>query len=163
MKFQYYILFVLIALSSCSSVPPKEQSDSTSFMQADKLEQFLFASISIETENSGKSYILSCTNKKISSGKIKPSYIDDYKPLNGDIQIEILDANSNIIKTRYLANPLNETTEFVNQSGNLELAKFKSNKTYFFLRINLPVSAKFVVIRIFGTISPEQENLIINL
>lgn len=163
MKFYYYILLALIALSSCSLVPQKEQGNSANFKEIAKSERFLFASICIETENSGKSYILSCTNKKVSPGNIKPSFHDDYKPLNGDIQVEILDAKSNIIKTRYLANPLNAPTEFVNQAGQLELAKFKSNKSYFFLRINLPISAKFVVFRIFGTISPEQENLIINL
>ncbi len=127
--------------------------------QANKVtDSMIFLTYHIK-KSSDTSFEINHVKTVLAKGRIKGFHEEKELMKTGNLTCELLDEELQVIKTRYIKNPMEKIIEFVNDSGNLEKRLISLDRTDFAFRMPYNKSVKYA--RIYVITNSDTTNYII--
>lgn len=131
---------------SCSvSKNTADLSDSGS--KPEDTPRILFLNYEITRDSVNSTYTARLINMMRADGSLKENRTPLYKPVTGDLEIQVLNANQQVLTTLYIANPLDKSVEFVNDAGELQQKMISLETAQFSVRMQLEPDAHSALLK----------------
>ena len=143
------LLFLLVtSLISCH-VYKNASSSVTGDSKAEEVPRILFLDYQVSRDTLNETLNVQLINMIIVNGKIKERPAGRFQPGQGDLELQVLDNQQQIITHQYIAYPLDRSVEYANDNGQLERRMVHLDSAQFSVRLQLEPGASSIVIKRF--------------
>ena len=109
--------------------------------------RILFLNYEITRDSVNSTYTAQLINKVVAKGSLKNDRIPPLQPATGDLELQVLDVNQQIMTTLYIPDPLDKSVEFVNDAGELQQKMISLETAQFSVRIQLEPGAHSTLLK----------------
>ena len=109
--------------------------------------RILFLNYEITRDSVNSTYTAQLINTVVAQGSLKNDNPPPLKPVSGDLELQVLNTNQQIISTLYIANPLDKSVEFVNDRGELQQKMISLGTAQFSVRLQLEPGAHSALLK----------------
>ena len=143
------LLFLLLTgLISCH-VYRNTSSSLTGENKAEEVPRILFLDYQISRDTLNESFNVQLINMLVVNGKIKERPVARHQAGQGDLELQVLNSQQQIITHQYIANPLDRSVEYPNDNGQFERRMVHLDSAQFNVRLQLGPNACSIVIKRF--------------
>ena len=151
------VLLLCMGNFSMSCSVSKNTGDPTSSVsKPDDSPRILFLNYEITRDSVNSIYTATLINTVQADGSLKKDRTPPIKPVTGDLELQVLNANQQVLTTLYIANPLDKSVEFVNDAGELQQKMVSLETAQFSVRLQIEPGAHSTLLTLIT--GPESEN-----
>lgn len=122
--------------------------------------QILFLTYEITRNKADSSCTASLVNRIVTSGSLKNDPGTLMEAGTGDLELQVLDRNQQIMTSYFIPNPLDRRVEFVNDAGGLEQKSISLESAQFSFRLQVQPGAHATVLNLITGMNSETITLI---
>ena len=150
-RYSRLTLFIglLISLLVSCNVSKSAASSSLAKTEAEESPRILFLDYQLKRYESDSIIHASLLNLILVEGSIKEKRNDPVKPMEGDLELKVLDGKGQALSWRHIPNPLDRSVEYVNDSGHLEHKLIHLDSAQFSIRIQMETGAGSILLEYF--------------
>lgn len=142
------ILLLCMGSFSMSCSVSKNTGDLTSTgNKPDDSPRILFLNYEITRDSINSTYTARLINTVQADGSLKKDSTPFNKPVTGDLELQLLNANQQVLTTLYIANPLDKSVEFVNDAGELQQKMISLETAQFSVRLQVEPGAHSTLLK----------------
>lgn len=153
------ILWFLLTLTMACHAPRHAAGPENSELLPDDSQRILFLNYEITRDTVNSTFTARLINKVTVAGKIKSEKVPIAQAETGDLELQVLGKNQQILKTLYISNPLDKVVEFVNDRGELQKNVISLNTAEFSVRFQLEPDAATTLLKLIS--GPDSENTVL--
>lgn len=120
----------------------------------------LFLTYEITRNRADSSWSAQLVNRVVASGSLKKDPGTLMQAAAGDLELQVLDRNQQIMASYYIPNPLDRRVEYVNDAGGLEQKTVSLDKAQFSFRLQMDPGARTTVLNLITGMNTEAITLI---
>ena len=133
-------------LMSCN-VSKNAGRQSSNESNPDNSPRILFLNYEITRDSVNLTYTAQLINTVVAKGSLKNDPIPPIQPVTGDLELQVLNTNQQIMTTLYIANPLDKSVEFVNDTRELQRKMISLETAQFSVRLQVEPGASSTILK----------------
>jgi hypothetical protein len=122
--------------------------------------RLLFLTYEITRNTADSSWSAHLVNRVVASGSLKKDPGSLTRAGKGDLELQVLDRNQQIMTSYYFPNPLDRRVEYVNDTGRLEQKTVSLDSAQFSFRLQVDPGARTTVLNLITGMNSESITLI---
>ncbi len=120
----------------------------------------LFLTYEITRNTADSTWSAHLVNRVVASGSLKKDPGSLTRAGKGDLELQVLDRNQQILTSYYIPNPLDRRVEYVNDTGGLEQQMISLDSAQFSFRLQVDPGARTTVLNLITGMNSEPITLI---
>jgi hypothetical protein len=121
--------------------------------------RILFLNYEISRDSVSATCSARLINKVVAEGSIKKDTDSPVQAAMGDLELQVLDMNEQVLSILFIPNPLDKFVEYVNNTGSLEQKWISLESAQFTVRLQVQPGASSTVLR--QITGPDSESIVL--
>ena len=121
--------------------------------------RILFLNYEISRDGVSETYSARLINTVAAEGSLKKAPASPVQAAMGDLELQVLDVNEQLLSTHLIPNPLDKFVEFVNDTGTLEQKKVSLESAQISVRLQVEPGASSAILR--QITGPDSESIVL--
>ena len=143
------LLYIMVTSFISCHVYKNSTSPVPGDKQTEEVPRIMFLDYQVSRDALNETYLIKLISMIVVNGTIKEQPPALSNPVQGDLELQVLNGQQEIITRRYIADPLDRSVEYANDNGQFERRMVHLDSAQFNIRLQVEPGAGSIVIRRF--------------